>query len=71
MCVANKLYNIFIDGRLYQARYYNKRTAKKWGKSNGWHITMPNGMWWFDDTIAGMKREILRSFPTARIVKVR
>lgn len=69
--MANKLYTIRINGGFYQAKYFNKRTAKKLGKTAGWEITVPTGMWWFDDTIPNMKREVLRKFPNAIITKVR
>ena len=69
--MANKIFRINIDGRTFWAKYFNKRTAKKVGKTAGWEITMPNGLWWFDETIGGMKREIKRSFPTATFTKIK
>ena len=77
---TSKLFRIVIDGRLYFARYYNKSNAKKnrqqgcWqgrGTTAGWHIQVPTGMWWFDDTIGGMKKEIKSKFPTATFHKVK
>jgi len=74
----SKLYNIVINGRGYFARYYNKGTAKKnrsqgcWqgnGTTAGWHIQVPTGMWWFDDTIGGMKKEVKSKYPTATFHK--
>ena len=76
----SKLYSISINGRGYFARYYSKLNAKKnrqqgcWrdnGTINGWHIQVPTGMWWFDDSVANMKREVKRSFPTATFHKVK
>lgn len=69
--MANKIFRINIDGRYFWAKYFNKRTAKKVGKTAGWEITMPNGMWWFDDTIPNMKRTIKKSFPTATFTKIK
>ena len=69
--MANKLYRINIDGRTFWAKYFNKKTAKKLGKTAGWEITVPGGLWWFDDTIPNMKREVRRKFETATFTKVR
>ena len=67
----SKLIRITINGRGYFARYYNKSTAKKNNSSNGWHIEVPTGSWFFDDTIGNMKREVKRTFPTATFHKVK
>lgn len=69
--MANKIFRINIDGRTFWAKYYNKRTAKKVGKTAGWEITLPNCLRWFDDTIPNMKRDVLRDYPTATFTKVR
>ena len=76
----SKFFRIVISGRLYYARYYNKSTAKKnrqqgcWegnGTTPGWHIQVPTGMWWFDDTVSNMKKEILSKFPNATFHKIK
>jgi len=69
--MANKIFRITIDGRAYWAKYYNKKTAKTLGKTAGWEIALPNCLRWFDDTIGGMKRDVLRDYPTATFTKVR
>ena len=71
--MANKIFRINIDGRCFWAKYYSKGTAKKNMKAGkkgncttaGWHIDVPTGYWWFDDTIPNMKREVLRKYPSA------
>ena len=74
----SKLIRIVINGRGYFARYYNKSNAKKnqkngceRGTHNGWHIQVPTGMWWFDDSMSNMKREVKSKFPTATFHKVK
>ena len=69
--MANKIFRINIDGRTFWAKYFNKRTAKKVGKTAGWEITLPTGWRWFDDTIPNMKRNIKRNFPTATFTKIK
>jgi len=74
----SKLFRIVIGGRAYFARYYNKANAKRNAKNGadrgthcGWHIDVPTGHWWFDDTVGNMKREVLAKFPTATFHKIK
>ena len=74
----SKLFRIVINGRAYFARYYNKANAKRNAKNGadrgthcGWHIDVPTGHWWFDDTVGNMKREVLAKFPTATFHKIK
>lgn len=69
--MADKIFRIVINNKYFFAKYFGKRNAKKLGKTAGWEIEIPGGVWMFDDTVGNMKREIKATYPTALITKVR
>ena len=78
MTTYSKLFRIVINGRAYFARYYNKANAVLNQKNGctegthcGWVIEVPTGVWYFDDTVGNMKRDVLAKFPTATITKIK
>lgn len=60
--MATKIFQITIDGKQFLAQYIKKQ---------GWVIEVPTGVWYFDDTVPMMKREVLSVYPSATFTQIK